>query len=157
MSAINGASSAGKRTLGAIPLRLRMKGQYVYECLMSWQNPPASAEGRVLRDWLLRIKGIGLKTASWIVRNWLDSDDVAILDIHIFRAGLLAGFFNGADSVERDYIRMENRFLAFAHALGARASILDAIIWWQMKQAGSLAHQAIARYDCACGKPRRAA
>src|SRR6202020_2057977 len=45
----------------------------------------------ILREWLLTINGIGMKTASWIVRNWLCSENVAILDIHIQRAGLIAG------------------------------------------------------------------
>lgn len=50
--------------------------------------------GRALRDWLTGIPGVGFKTASWIARNWLDADDVAILDIHIQRAGVLAKFLD---------------------------------------------------------------
>ncbi|MDZ3993341.1 hypothetical protein PspTeo4_24872 [Pseudomonas sp. Teo4] len=50
-----------------------------------WGRPLHS--GRALRDWLLELPGIGYKTASWVARNWLDADDVAILDIHILRAG----------------------------------------------------------------------
>ena len=60
--------------------------------------------GKGLRDWLLEIPGIGFKTASWIARNWLDADDVAILDIHILRAGILGGFFPRNMTVERHYI-----------------------------------------------------
>lgn len=124
----------------------RTKCQYLCAMLSEWVDPPSHYVGRTLRDWLLRFQGIGLKTASWIVRNWCDSDDVAILDIHVFRAGVLAGFFEPEDRIDRDYRRLEMQFVNFACALGARPSVLDAIIWAQMKQAGGLAHEAFARY-----------
>jgi len=129
----------------------RVKGSYIGDLLLRWRTPPNRLSGRGMRDWLLQFKGIGLKTASWIVRNWFDSDDVAILDIHIHRAGVLAGFYSKDDRIERDYVRMETRFLQFADAIGARPSILDAIIWSQMKQAGRLVHHAISRYHVAPG------
>lgn len=88
--------------------------------------------GKALRDWLLDVPGIGPKTASWIARNWLDADDVAILDIHILRAGALAGFFERGLTVERDYLKLEEQFLRFSRAIGVRASELDAVIWLEM-------------------------
>lgn len=88
--------------------------------------------GRELRDWLLGIPGIGYKTASWITRNWLNADDVAILDIHILRAGVLAKFLDSGLTVERHYLELEQQFLAFSNALGVRASELDAVMWWEM-------------------------
>jgi len=86
-----------------------------------------------LRNQLLCISGIGPKTASWIVRNWLGSDEVAILDIHIVRAGLLARLFSPADCVAKDYLQMERRFISFASALAIRTSYLDALIWATMR------------------------
>ncbi|RJU09686.1 8-oxoguanine DNA glycosylase [Xanthomonas campestris] len=88
--------------------------------------------GRALRDWLTTIPGIGYKTASWVARNWLDADDVAILDIHILRAGVLAGFFNPELTVERDYLALESQFIKFSVGLGVRPSELDAVIWLDM-------------------------
>lgn len=85
---------------------------------------------------LMTIPGIGPKTASWIVRNWLDSDEVAILDIHVLRAGELIGLFDRGYSLPRDYERLERRFLEFCEALGVRASLMDAIIWTEMRQLG---------------------
>lgn len=86
------------------------------------------------RSWLLTFHGIGLKTASWITRNWLSSDRVAILDIHIYRAGILAGIFQISDSPRRCYLSLEHRFIQFAKALDVRLSLLDAVIWSQMRQ-----------------------
>lgn len=93
------------------------------------ENPPATEEPKRFRDDLMRIPGIGPKTASWITRNWLGSDDVAILDIHIIRAGLLIGLFDRGQTVPRDYSAMEERFLSFARALNVRPSLLDAVMW----------------------------
>lgn len=89
--------------------------------------------GRALRDWLTGFDGIGLKTASWIARNILDADDVAILDIHILRAGALAGFFDRSLTVERHYLSLEERFLEFSQHLQVRPSELDSVIWLDMK------------------------
>ncbi len=95
-------------------------------------EPPPQHSGRALRDWLTSIPGVGFKTASWVARNWLDADDVAILDIHILRAGVLAKFFDAELTVERHYLALEQQFLEFSKALGVRASELDAVIWWEM-------------------------
>jgi len=97
--------------------------------------------GRALRDQLLDIKGVGYKTASWISRNVLDTDDVAILDVHIIRAGRLCGLFSQKHRVERDYLDMEERFLAFCDKLKLRPASLDCLIWDQMRAAGSLPYR----------------
>ena len=99
------------------------------------------SSGKELRDWLLPIAGVGYKTASWIARNWLDADDVAILDIHILRAGLLGGFFDKSLSIERDYLKLEEQFVAFSNALGVRASELDATIWYEMMESNVTVHR----------------
>lgn len=91
--------------------------------------------GRALRDWLMALPGIGPKTASWIARNWLDADDVAILDIHLLRAGVLGGFLDPELTVERHYLELEAQFLALSRGLGVRASELDAVIWLEMMSA----------------------
>lgn len=102
-------------------------------CLIE-ESPPQADDPKVLRKGLTAIPGIGPKTASWITRNWLGSDDVAILDIHIIRAGLLIGLFDTSQRVPRDYEAMEARFLDFARAIGVRASILDAVMWKSMRK-----------------------
>ena len=88
------------------------------------------------RDALTNIDGIGPKTASWITRNWLDSDEVAVLDVHILRAGEIIGLFDSQANISRDYGYLEGRFLKFADAISVRTSRLDALIWRQMKFAG---------------------
>jgi thermostable 8-oxoguanine DNA glycosylase len=126
------------------------KSAYVAYLLNSDPKPPPHLSGQGVRDWLTHFPGIGLKTASWIVRNWYASDEVAIIDVHLHRAGLLAGFFEPANSLPRDYRTMERRFLAFAAAIGIRPSLLDAVIWLHMRQAGRLAARCIRCYDTVC-------
>lgn len=106
-------------------------------------NTLENLEGRALRDQLLKIKGVGPKTAGWVARNYLDTDDVAILDIHLIRAGQLCDVFSLDQKVERDYPEMESRFIDFCHALDARPAVLDCLIWDQMRGYGSIALTAL--------------
>lgn len=92
-----------------------------------------------LRKWLLGLKGIGPKTASWITRNWLRSEKVAILDIHILRAGMITGFFDKRLNVATQYYDLEASYLGFCNLLEVRPSDMDAIIWSYMKNNNKLA------------------
>lgn len=90
------------------------------------------------RNWMLKFPGIGLKTASWVTRNWKDSDSVAIIDTHLLRAGQLIGLYQH-QSPSADYLELEQLFLELAAQLNVRASVLDSTIWYQMKTWGKLA------------------
>ena len=135
------------------------KSRYLYEALkkLSIENPPLNS-GKALRNWLLSIPGIGYKTASWIARNWLDADDVAILDIHILRAGLLGNFFESNLTVERHYLELEEQFIRFSEGLGVKASELDALMWLEMMSSSSTVHNimGMGNYSLASGSRTRA-
>lgn len=120
----------------------RQKARYLADALQRQATTPLPlTSGRVLRDALLAYPGIGPKTASWIARNWLDAHDVAILDIHVLRAGWLMGAFPLTWTVTRDYLRLEEAFLRLAAGLDVPAGELDAVIWTEFSQAGGLVHQ----------------
>lgn len=126
----------------------KQKARYLHAAFSRLAAEPApTATGRQLRDWLLPVQGIGPKTASWIARNWLDADDVAILDIHILRAGMLGGFFGQGLTVERDYLKLEQQFLAFARGLGVRASELDALMWLEMATSQTTVHDLLREHS----------
>ena len=108
-----------------------------------------------LRAYLLTLDGIGPKTASWITRNWLDSDDVAIIDIHVERAGRAMGLFDERHSLPRDYFEMEKQFLALAESLRVRASELDIAIWSVMRKVAINGRQKSDIGDRSDGKRRR--
>lgn len=86
-----------------------------------------------LRDFLQALDGIGPKTASWIVRNIFGSDEVAILDVHVIRACTAMQVFPEQASLPKDYEALERRFLEFASAIRVRASVLDAVMWTEMR------------------------
>jgi len=83
------------------------------------------------------LEGVGPKTASWIARNWLDTDLIAILDVHVLRACWLLGLFDINCRLPRDYFELERKFLCFARNLQVRASVLDSVMWYDMRVFGS--------------------
>jgi thermostable 8-oxoguanine DNA glycosylase len=100
------------------------------------EEPPSIGSSAEFRRCLMQIPGIGPKTASWLARNWLGSDDVAIIDIHVLRAGQRMNLFMPNVRLPDDYSELESRFIDFAHALSVRPSLLDAIIWREMRLLG---------------------
>jgi thermostable 8-oxoguanine DNA glycosylase len=135
------------------------KARYLGQALrlLADESAPAGS-GRALRDWLTQLPGVGLKTASWIARNVMDADDVAILDIHIVRAGELGGFFDPSRTVARHYLELEARFLEFSHHLQVRPSELDSVIWLEMKLSPRSVSRLLAgRRDGVAANPRKSA
>ncbi len=111
---------------------VKQKARYLAAALAALDTDVPCQTGRALRDWLIQLPGIGYKTASWVARNWLRADDVAILDVHVLRAGKMAGVFPQELTVERHYLELEARFLDFSRRLGVMPSELDAVIWLEM-------------------------
>jgi len=112
----------------------RQKARYISAAMKAIPQVDREASDRDLRAKLVDIPGIGLKTASWIVRNWRNSDEVSILDIHILRAGQILGVFPKERTVEKHYLILEDLYLEFAASISVRASILDSVMWMTMRQ-----------------------
>ena len=112
----------------------RQKAKYLSGAINAVRALPPTRDGRQLRSHLICITGIGPKTASWIVRNHLGSDEVAILDVHITRAGIAAGVFPRTADPTRNYFKLEQRFLEFCEAIDEPPSRLDAIMWDYMRR-----------------------
>ncbi|MEZ0606181.1 hypothetical protein ACAX43_29250 [Paraburkholderia sp. IW21] len=122
------------------------KGKYLADAMQHIQEDRvATTGGRALRDSLMGIRGIGPKTAGFIARNFLDADDVAILDIHIVRAGLLCDLFRPEQKVESHYFEMEKQYIDFCRSMHVRPAVLDCIIWEQMRTLGRFALDAVKR------------
>lgn len=86
-----------------------------------------------LRAWLMSIRGIGPKVASWVVRNHRNSEAVAVVDVHIRRAGAIIGLYDRALAESSKYFTLEREFLNFARAIGAAPTSLDALMWRFMR------------------------
>lgn len=111
----------------------RQKARYLAGCLRAIQGVDPPTSDRTLRDLLVQLPGIGPKTASWVVRNHRGSDAVAIIDVHILRAGRHVGLFPVSWQPQQYYDQLESAFLEFAAALDVRVSLLDALIWDYMR------------------------
>lgn len=108
-------------------------------------DQPPDGSDHEFRYWLLRIPGVGWKTASWITRNWRASDAVAVLDVHLLRAGRLMGLYSADENPQRDYLRLEERYLQFAAALHVDAALLDVLIWRDMRISRSVVRSCFGR------------
>ena len=115
----------------------QQRGQRIADAVrhLSTEKPPV--EALALRSYLLDINGIGLKTASWIVRNLMNSPEVAIIDIWLVRALAHAGAFRREWRVERDYLLYEQAFLQYASQGSVHPAGLDACIWEQARTVGT--------------------
>ena len=123
----------------ARPVRYRFPRQRAHRlaaALAHLSNIGDHDSGPELRDALLRCPGIGPKTASWVARNWLGSDEVAVIDVHLRRAGLAAGFFCPLWRLPAEYRLFERAFCAVARLGGVSAAAMDACIWDQLQYLG---------------------
>ncbi len=119
----------------------RQKARFLAESLERLSQIEERVCDIAFRDELATLPGVGLKTASWIVRNRRNSDNVAVLDVHIVRAGRYIGFFSRSTEPSRHYRTMENRFISFARGLEVRAVDLDSAMWQVMRSIGYLLPQ----------------
>ena len=112
----------------------RQKSRYLatsLQIVQSLEVPECDVE---LREALVRLPGVGRKTASWIVRNHRGSNAVAIIDVHILRAARHIGLFPPSWSPQKHYTQLESAFVDFANALDVPTSVLDALIWDYMRR-----------------------
>ena len=96
------------------------------ECLLYWDD------SKDRRKILLGCPGLGLKSASWLLRNLGMGDGLAILDVHLVRALQDAKRIADEIRLPRDYYAVEDAFLDWCHELDAPSDAFDLFIWeWQ--------------------------
>lgn len=113
----------------------RQRARRVVSALRFLRQNEAPTAPVALRDWLLDVPGVGPKTASWIARNWAGAA-VAIIDVHVQRAGVAAGFFRSDWRLPRDYSAFEAAFRAVAKRGRVSCAALDARIWQDLSFLG---------------------
>lgn len=87
---------------------------------------------RERRRFLCDCPGIGLKTASWLLRNLGLGADLATIDIHVLRALIEVGRAPENVTMPRDYELVEEAFLKWCRDLNAPPAAFDLFVWhWQ--------------------------
>jgi N-glycosylase/DNA lyase len=77
---------------------------------------------------------MGLKSASWLLRNCGLAAELAILDVHVLRAMQESG--RASVNVVDDYEELERAFLVWCHELGAEPAGFDLLLWeWSRSNA----------------------
>lgn len=115
----------------------RQKARYLAGCMRRLAQFPEPSDDIALRDQLAELPGVGLKTASWIVRNYRGSNRIAVIDVHILRAGRYIHLFSPTHDPQHHYRALEEAFLRFAAALSTPAGMLDSLVWDYMRRLGS--------------------
>ena len=96
------------------------------ECLLYWDDP------KDRRRILLGCPGLGLKSASWLLRNLGMGDGLAVLDVHLVRALQDTKRIATDVRLPRDYYTAEKAFLEWCRELDAPSDAFDLFIWeWQ--------------------------
>jgi thermostable 8-oxoguanine DNA glycosylase len=84
------------------------------------------------REHLCQCPGVGLKTASWLLRNLGLARNLAILDIHLVRALTQSGRLTFEIRLPRDYELVERAFVGWCTELDADPGAFDLFVWeWQ--------------------------
>ena len=115
----------------------RQKALYLSASLQLLVGFSEPKDDRQFRDSLAELPGVGLKTASWVVRNLRPLSSVAVIDVHILRAGRHMGLFPDSWEPARNYRDLECTFVEFADALKVPAPALDSIMWDYMRRLSS--------------------
>lgn len=82
------------------------------------------------------VSGFGPKQASMFLRNIGRSFDLAILDSHVMRFGLVTGILGGNPPASlSQYERLEDSFRSYTRSLGFSVGCVDSAIWITMQAA----------------------
>jgi len=128
---------AGGRN-GAVRYRFpRQRSARLAAALSYLANYAAPVGDMDIRRWLLDCPGVGPKTAAWVIRNLGLTDEVAIVDVHVHRAGVAAGFFLSSWRLPQHYRWFEDAFCAVASLGAVSPGALDACIWDVLQSLGS--------------------
>lgn len=81
------------------------------------------------RALLITCPGVGLKTASWFLRNIGNGDGLAIIDVHIDRIAKAWHLIPHGLDPQKNYLEIEERMQNHCLALGTCISKLDLALW----------------------------
>lgn len=81
------------------------------------------------RMWLCNCPGIGMKSASWLLRNTGFSEDCAVFDVHIIRFLSYLGFPTHEPLTEKIYLKLEDGLRKVCSSIGVSLGKMDYLLW----------------------------
>lgn len=118
------------------------RAEFISEAVERLDSDAPPDDPRLLRDYLMRLNGVGPKTAALIESGFRGSSaEVHVNDIWLRRALMPAGVFRAHWAVSEHYGRFEAAFLQYARHGGVLPAHLDWCIWELAREAGSKAFE----------------
>lgn len=81
------------------------------------------------RTWLCECPGIGLKSASWFLRNTGINDNYAVFDVHVIRFLKKIGFNFPEKLTDTIYVQLEELFREKCNFIDVSLGSMDYLIW----------------------------
>lgn len=94
-------------------------------------NESRSRENRLS---LLMCPGFGYKSASWFLRNIGMGNDLAILDVHVYRTLKDFRLIPEQLIIPNNYMEIEENYCQACNLIGAKTETMDLIIWTWARQ-----------------------
>ena len=81
------------------------------------------------RQWLCECPGIGMKSASWFLRNTGYNDDCAVLDVHVLRFLNRIGLTTPKNMTDKTYLNIEEIMRGICNQIGVSLGTMDYLLW----------------------------
>jgi Thermostable 8-oxoguanine DNA glycosylase len=112
------------------PITISAAGSWLWEkCEWKLYDSMQEMNTTELRVWLCSCPGIGLKSASWFLRNIGISDDYAVFDVHVIRFLDYLGFDIPTPLTEKMYLKLEESLRKVCSNVGVSLGKIDYLLW----------------------------
>ncbi|WP_222860882.1 8-oxoguanine DNA glycosylase [Paenibacillus senegalimassiliensis] len=99
------------------------------DCEWELQEKLQSLNSCESRMWLCNCPGIGMKSASWLLRNTGFSEDCAVFDVHIIKFLTYLGFQTDQPLTEKIYLKLEDGLRKVCNSIGVSLGKMDYLLW----------------------------
>ncbi|XID91613.1 hypothetical protein ACF3MZ_24380 [Paenibacillaceae bacterium WGS1546] len=118
------------RYLETKPKIISNAGYWLWEgCRWELHDKLQSMTTTQSRMWLCCCPGIGMKSASWLLRNAGFSEDCAVFDVHIIRFLDFLGFPIPESLSEKVYLGLEDALRKVCSSIGVSLGKMDYLLW----------------------------
>lgn len=112
------------------PISIVKAGYWLWqECTWDLESYFSIHKDRFTREWLCSCPGIGMKSASWFLRNIGVNDDYAVFDVHVLRFLGKLGVEVPQFITEKAYIQLEMILRDICNKIGVSLGKMDYLLW----------------------------